>query len=544
MIKYTRILPAALAAILTLCAGRAAAQVPWEFQIQGRLTLAGGAPVPDGTKSVRFFLWDDQAQGSPWASPWMDVPVKNGAITAVPGSGGTLTPLNPLVISNWMVSRIGLQTDKDLWPYGTPTVPITPVPSTLRTSTLDWGAINTPDKIADKIIYASHFEEGTIDGAHIAQGTITSAKFASDVTMTGTAGGALTGTYNAPELAIRPASLARVSGGLITAGAGAATVDQQQLNTTVQDKLPYWQSFTPSRSGILSRLDIFTGAQDGASHAATLTLYNGEGDTGALMASQPITIQPGAAFQTFTLNPPIAVNAGSTYTWRIGDYSNIFVVGSANDAYAGGRNAGGSTDYAFKTFVGKGAIGMFRPPSLLATLAVADPGVGLTGILVGNGSNVASGSSAKLLISEDAAATRWPLQVERAGARIYGVLPDGSVFSGSSARLKEHIAPLMDGLQTALKLQPVSFDWTPEMGGGHDIGLVAEDTAAVLPELAVKDRDRGQTLGVRYDRVSVLVVQAIRQQQALIAAQRKEIADLEAQFTAMERGGDGAGVQP
>ena len=58
-----------------------------------------------------------------------------------------------------------------------------------------------------------------------------------------------------------------------------------------------------------------------------------------------------------------------------------------------------------------------------------------------------------------------------------------------------------------------------------DMGLVAEDVAAIEPLLTTTN-DKGQVEGVKYDRVGVVLVNAVQEQQRQIEAQQKQIKSL------------------
>ncbi len=91
---------------------------------------------------------------------------------------------------------------------------------------------------------------------------------------------------------------------------------------------------------------------------------------------------------------------------------------------------------------------------------------------------------------------------------------------GSSRRYKENINPFPPGLELIRKLRPVSFSW--KNGGMADMGLVAEEVNRVEPLLTTTNAS-GQVEGVKYDRIGVILVNAVKEQQAQIEAQQKEI---------------------
>ena len=90
----------------------------------------------------------------------------------------------------------------------------------------------------------------------------------------------------------------------------------------------------------------------------------------------------------------------------------------------------------------------------------------------------------------------------------------------SSLRYKTNINPFGFGLNLVKSLKPITFDW--KAGGMHDLGLGAEDVAAIEPLLVTYHKD-GQVEGVKYDRIGVVLINAVKEQQAQIEAQQKQI---------------------
>jgi hypothetical protein len=102
----------------------------------------------------------------------------------------------------------------------------------------------------------------------------------------------------------------------------------------------------------------------------------------------------------------------------------------------------------------------------------------------------------------------------------------------SSIRYKSNINPFTSGLSLVNRLRPVSFNWRE--GGMLDMGLVAEEVAAVEPLLTTTN-DKGQIEGVKYDRVGVVLINAVREQQDEIESQKKEIVELRTQIEVLKR---------
>lgn len=99
--------------------------------------------------------------------------------------------------------------------------------------------------------------------------------------------------------------------------------------------------------------------------------------------------------------------------------------------------------------------------------------------------------------------------------------------STSLAKDKLNIKDLEVGLDTVMQLTPREFDWTEEMGGKHDLGLIAEEVELVNPLLATYHIDEGELeeslSGVKYKHITALLIKAIQEQQGEIEELRQEI---------------------
>lgn len=101
----------------------------------------------------------------------------------------------------------------------------------------------------------------------------------------------------------------------------------------------------------------------------------------------------------------------------------------------------------------------------------------------------------------------------------------------SSGRYKSNINPFSAGLSLVRQLRPVSFNWRE--GGTLDLGLVAEDVAKIEPLLTTTNAN-GEIEGVKYDRVGVVLVNAVQEQQAQIETQQKVIREQSATIVRLE----------
>lgn len=90
----------------------------------------------------------------------------------------------------------------------------------------------------------------------------------------------------------------------------------------------------------------------------------------------------------------------------------------------------------------------------------------------------------------------------------------------SSIGYKNNIADFKNGLSIIKQLRPVSFNW--KANDMFDFGLVAEEVAEIEPLLVNKNSD-GKIEGVKYDRLGVVLINVVKQQQTQIENQEKTI---------------------
>lgn len=109
---------------------------------------------------------------------------------------------------------------------------------------------------------------------------------------------------------------------------------------------------------------------------------------------------------------------------------------------------------------------------------------------------------------------------------------NGAVFppSGSDIRLKSNIAPLTDVLDKLDKIRGISFEWNEldpfgRSGGKREIGLIAQEVENVFPELITTWGDKSY-LGIDYERLTGVLVEAIKELKAQNESYGQEIKEL------------------
>lgn len=123
----------------------------------------------------------------------------------------------------------------------------------------------------------------------------------------------------------------------------------------------------------------------------------------------------------------------------------------------------------------------------------------------------------------DAVYTESPMCLQQVGLGIgYGHV--GYCANGTGSRnLKKDIKAFSGGLEIVKRLNPVVFKWKET--GEPGIGLNAEDVAAAEPQLINRD-EKGDIRDVKTQALNVVLINAVKEQQAQIEAQRKEIDQL------------------
>jgi endosialidase-like protein len=99
-----------------------------------------------------------------------------------------------------------------------------------------------------------------------------------------------------------------------------------------------------------------------------------------------------------------------------------------------------------------------------------------------------------------------------------------SWITRSSRRFKTNIQPLAGALEKIEQLQGVSYDRKAD--GHHEIGVVAEDVDQVVPELVSLDPETKEVQGVDYSRLTALLIEAVKTQQAEIQQLRIQVSQL------------------
>jgi hypothetical protein len=103
----------------------------------------------------------------------------------------------------------------------------------------------------------------------------------------------------------------------------------------------------------------------------------------------------------------------------------------------------------------------------------------------------------------------------------------------SSRRWKTNIHTLHDALAKVEQLRGVSYDL--KANGQHEVGVIAEEVGAVVPEVVTWEKNGADAQSVDYGRLTALLIEATKEQQALIRDQKELIRAQQAQIVQLTR---------
>jgi hypothetical protein len=104
----------------------------------------------------------------------------------------------------------------------------------------------------------------------------------------------------------------------------------------------------------------------------------------------------------------------------------------------------------------------------------------------------------------------------------------------SSRRFKHDIEPMDKTSDAILALKPVTFHYKSDSTNTPQFGLIAEDVAAVNPDLVV--RDKGEIYTVRYDAVNACLLNEFLKEHKKVEAQQASIAELKSTVALQQKG--------
>ena len=113
-----------------------------------------------------------------------------------------------------------------------------------------------------------------------------------------------------------------------------------------------------------------------------------------------------------------------------------------------------------------------------------------------------------------------------------------SASQTSSRRYKEDIRDMGEASRGLMQLRPVTFHYKPEYAGGprtRQYGLIAEEVAAVYPDLVLYDPQTGRPQSVAYHLVNAMLLNEVQKQHLRIESLEGQNKGLAAELAALKQ---------
>ncbi|QCC51743.1 tail fiber domain-containing protein [Halapricum salinum] len=241
------------------------------------------------------------------------------------------------------------------------------------------------------------------------------------------------------------------------------------------------------------------GRQAQAEHDGAFVWADSTSGSVTSTASNQFLIEAGGGVGVNTTSPdaPLDVGGGNNFDlqategdFKIGDDTHRFKIGVAT----GGGGAG------------------------IATMRAQSSNI--------NKLNLGAGTSDVVSIETDSVSSVYPASdntysLGKSGNRWSAIYAADGTIQTSDARLKTNVSDLDSGIETVQALRPVSYEWdeeTDEAQAEADtrLGLIAQEVADVVPEAVVEPEDADGPLGLAYDMLIPVLLDAVDEQQETI----------------------------
>jgi len=261
-------------------------------------------------------------------------------------------------------------------------------------------------------------------------------------------------------------------------------------------------------SGVTALLSNTTGGNNTADGFYALRLntkgsHNTASGAYALYPNTTGSNNTGSGYQVLPHNTTGSNNTASGFSALFynstGSYNTALGYGASPDSK--------STNLTYATAIGAGAV-----VSQSNTLVLGGP--------LGSGANVKVGIG-----------TATPANVFTVAQGAGDALADGWA-TYSSRRWKTNIETLHGALGKVEQLRGVTYKL--EANGKHEVGVIAEEVGAVVPEVVTWDQNGKDARSVDYGRLTALLIEATKEQQALIEQQHEQIVQLTGQVKTIQ----------
>jgi len=197
-----------------------------------------------------------------------------------------------------------------------------------------------------------------------------------------------------------------------------------------------------------------------------------------------------------------------------------------NSTGSGNTAVGVLALYYNKTGGGNTALGYFAGPDSKSTNLTNATAIGYGAVVSQSNSLVLGSPGVNVGIG-----TATPSNVFTIAQGAGQAISDGwSVYS--SRRWKTNIQTLHGALEKVEQLRGVSYEL--KANGKHEVGVIAEEVGAVIPEVVTWEKNGKDAQSVDYSRLTALLIEATKEQQALIQRQQQQIGRLVSQIRTIQ----------
>ncbi len=239
-------------------------------------------------------------------------------------------------------------------------------------------------------------------------------------------------------------------------------------------------------------------------------------ETGAGLAGKGIVLTDGGQTYAQLIDVSSASDSGTLELFYDGTKTIYISAADGNGAYFNSGNVG---------------IGTTSPASILdvfnSTAATFRVGVDSTHrFLVSAGPGTTTVSSGKNQI--EFTTTDTNIYFTAGGAGGLYLATGGTSWTGNSdMRLKKNITTISNALERVSKIRGVNFNWASASSSPDlQIGVIAQEVQVEFPELI--STDKNGYLGIQYDKLGPILIEAIKEQQSQIDTLKQEISQLKA----------------
>lgn len=402
--------------------------------------------------------------------------------------------------------------------------------------------INTTGTFTISGVY-NHTANVAVNGAIIVAGS------------SGTAGQMLTSNGSSNAYWSTPTTLAGSNTQVQFNDSGVQGASSQLVFNKATNNLSVGNTVVTGNSSIRST-NLTLGGQitaNGSTGTSGFLLTSGGASTNAYWATAPSTVAGSTTQIQYNNSGTLAGAAGLTWT----NSSNSLALGASGKISFGNSTVNTTISADNLTFWSGSRLGIFGPAGIqLGGTLQANGSDGTAGYILTSGgastnaywatapSSVAGSNTQIQYNNSDTLAASAALTFNNTtnsvsvsnSATISGALGVGTAASStageiratnnitayysSDARLKENVRPITNALEDLLKLRGVRFDWTDDFiqkSGGEDgyfvrkqdVGIIAQELEAVLPELVIDRQDGFKA--VKYDRIVALLIEAVKE---------------------------------